>query len=45
MGNEGVTGRGGNVGEMLDTARAWFARRAERRTPPAPPEVQETRTA
>ena len=42
MGNEGVTGRGGNVGEILDTARAWFARRAERRTPP---EVQETRTA
>ena len=42
MGNEGVTGRGGNVGEIVDTARAWFARRAERRTQP---EVQETRAA
>jgi lipopolysaccharide export system permease protein len=40
MGNEGVTGRGGNFGEMLDTARAWFARRTERR---AQPEVQERR--
>ncbi len=26
MGREGVTGRGGNFGEMAENARAWFAR-------------------
>jgi lipopolysaccharide export system permease protein len=26
MGNEGVTGRGGNVGEIADTVRRWFLR-------------------
>ena len=30
MGREGVTSRGGNVGEMLDSTRAWFARRRHR---------------
>ena len=30
MGSEGVTSRGGNIGEMLDRIRAWFVR-AERR--------------
>jgi lipopolysaccharide export system permease protein len=27
MGHERVTSRGGNFGEMMDAARAWFARR------------------
>ena len=30
MGREGVTSRGGNVGEMLDATRAWFARLRQR---------------
>ena len=27
MGNEGVTGRGGNFAEMTDAVRHWFQRR------------------
>ena len=30
MGREGVTGRGGNMHEMIDATRAWFARRRHR---------------
>jgi lipopolysaccharide export system permease protein len=30
MGREGVTSRGGNMGEMIDATRAWFARRRHR---------------
>jgi lipopolysaccharide export system permease protein len=30
MGREGVTSRGGNMGEMLDSTRAWFARHRHR---------------
>lgn len=30
MGHEGVTSRGGNFHEMLDTVKAWFARLARR---------------
>jgi lipopolysaccharide export system permease protein len=30
MGSEGVTSRGGNLGEMLYGARAWFARHGQR---------------
>ena len=30
MGKEGVTTRGGNLGEMLDATRAWFARLRQR---------------
>jgi lipopolysaccharide export system permease protein len=27
MGNEGVTARGGSLGEVMDSTRAWFAKR------------------
>jgi len=30
MGREGVTSRGGNLGEILDATRAWFARQGRR---------------
>jgi lipopolysaccharide export system permease protein len=30
MGREGVTGRGGNLGERIDATRAWFARQRQR---------------
>jgi lipopolysaccharide export system permease protein len=30
MGREGVTGRGGNMGEIIDRMRAWFARQGRR---------------
>jgi lipopolysaccharide export system permease protein len=30
MGREGVTSRGGSMGEMIDATRAWFARRRHR---------------
>jgi hypothetical protein len=30
MGREGVTSRGGNMGEMVDSTRAWFARQRNR---------------
>ena len=30
MGREGVTSRGGNMGEMVDSTRAWFARHRNR---------------
>ena len=30
MGNEGVTSRGGRMGEMMDATRAWFAAQSRR---------------
>jgi lipopolysaccharide export system permease protein len=30
MGNEGVTSRGGSIGEKIDATRAWFAQRGIR---------------
>jgi hypothetical protein len=30
MGREGVTGRGGNFGERVDSTRDWFARQGRR---------------
>jgi hypothetical protein len=30
MGYESVTSRGGNLGQMMDATRAWFARQGRR---------------
>ena len=43
MGREGVTGRGGNFGEMLDATRAWLARLRHR--PDVSPDVSADREA
>ena len=39
MGHEGVTSRGGGFGEMLDSTRAWFARRGSRGTIASAPQT------
>jgi hypothetical protein len=31
MGHEGVTSRGGRMGEIMDSAREWFANHGRRR--------------